>query len=565
MKRVKGILLHVMLFVFMAAILVIAYLLAVQHNNHGVSVRLNDNWAVKINDSCYYEVNLDEFRCKTTKRGDWVVLYGELPQNLTTNGSLCVYTCNSVMSVYIDGEQIYTYGGEDSAAGNYVGYGNCFITLPADAAGSAIKITYLVTENNSFSTIKAPVVYEESSVIRDYLHGKTLLMMVSVALVGIGICISAITFVLYFKSYSMEKMFCIGIFALCAGMWSLCTNDLEFLFTTSLKVKTILEYLCTYLMMLPLLLYFREDVEKRNAKAEMIIYFAIVLIQVQLFLVATVLQLTNIVHFSEFKYLYYGFIAIIGVFLLYLIIRGFGSENNRILLMCGFIFEAVASLRDATYYGFMQLLPINLSHDYTSLIPIASMIFVSCMFVDFIFDTKRALYASAENKVLQKIAYVDVLTGLNTRRKIEEIFDNIDRHRYEYAIIQFDVNNLKTINDTRGHEKGDLLLTRFSDIMKATFNHDEVLGRMGGDEFIAIIPQAYDYNVDEVLGKLDSAISTDNEAYPDSLLSVSYGYCRSSEMEVPVANQVYMIADRRMYMHKEMYYKTSGRGRRRYD
>ncbi|MBR6003093.1 MAG: GGDEF domain-containing protein, partial [Lachnospiraceae bacterium] len=255
-----------------------------------------------------------------------------------------------------------------------------------------------------------------------------------------------------------------------------------------------------------------------------------------------------------------------GVFICYLVLIDlFRNKNHRILAIGVAVLVAIG-YRDIIvfdlnkYYG-----KYGTSTDFQSYSAAGALIFVTVMLVDFILEMREAMFKVAETKFLEKIAYEDVLTNLSTRRRCEEVFDEIDKRSFEYAIIQFDLNNLKTTNDEFGHEMGDALITRFADVLRTVFCEGEVLGRMGGDEFIVMIKDAYGYDVDDKLKQFDEEIDKCNDENADVKVSASYGYCRSSELSKPKARNVYMEADKRMYSAKEKYYKKMGYKRRKND
>ena len=93
-----------------------------------------------------------------------------------------------------------------------------------------------------------------------------------------------------------------------------------------------------------------------------------------------------------------------------------------------------------------------------------------------------------ERKSLIQRAYTDEMTELHNRRYCTEYMEKINENREEnYTIICFDLNNLKETNDNYGHTRGDLLIQSAAQVIKDTFSKKGVVGRMGGDEFIAIL------------------------------------------------------------------------------
>lgn len=104
--------------------------------------------------------------------------------------------------------------------------------------------------------------------------------------------------------------------------------------------------------------------------------------------------------------------------------------------------------------------------------------------------TKRAI-ALADSKKrereLKKEACHDYLTGLLNRRGLELSFETTRDKDMTMAFYLFDLDNLKQINDTFGHMKGDLLIKAFSQVLRAQTRKTDILARYGGDEFVVIM------------------------------------------------------------------------------
>jgi two-component system cell cycle response regulator len=97
----------------------------------------------------------------------------------------------------------------------------------------------------------------------------------------------------------------------------------------------------------------------------------------------------------------------------------------------------------------------------------------------------------AKNRLLEEIAHTDSLTGLPNRRAIEEWtgrqLRGAARHGFPLWVVQTDLDSFKKINDSYGHDAGDAVLRRFSEILKANTRASDICGRMGGDEFLLVI------------------------------------------------------------------------------
>lgn len=116
------------------------------------------------------------------------------------------------------------------------------------------------------------------------------------------------------------------------------------------------------------------------------------------------------------------------------------------------------------------------------------MVFVFILIISFYMNLAYRMMEEAERNSLLKSAYTDELTKLHNRRYCSEHMEQINRDKTkDYTVVCFDLNNLKVINDTYGHAKGDLLIKSAADVIGETFEKHGFVGRMGGDEFIAVL------------------------------------------------------------------------------
>ncbi|RUR19202.1 sensor domain-containing diguanylate cyclase [Legionella sp. km535] len=113
---------------------------------------------------------------------------------------------------------------------------------------------------------------------------------------------------------------------------------------------------------------------------------------------------------------------------------------------------------------------------------------------------------------LKYIAYHDVLTGLANRKQLESSFHQAmsfaKRHQNQLAILFMDLDNFKGINDTLGHDVGDLLLIEIGSRLKKIIRETDILTRQGGDEFIITLTEISDNNqINAVAKKILTEIS----------------------------------------------------------
>ena len=90
-------------------------------------------------------------------------------------------------------------------------------------------------------------------------------------------------------------------------------------------------------------------------------------------------------------------------------------------------------------------------------------------------------------KVVEQLAMQDTLTGLANRRNVEERIEWRIAHQQTFSIVMIDLNGFKQVNDTYGHLAGDSLLKQFAEELRANSRTPDIVGRWGGDEFIAVL------------------------------------------------------------------------------
>ena len=106
----------------------------------------------------------------------------------------------------------------------------------------------------------------------------------------------------------------------------------------------------------------------------------------------------------------------------------------------------------------------------------------------------------------EMLARTDFLTGMNNRRSFYDLcetpFRLARRHGQDLAVILFDIDRFKTINDAHGHAVGDRVLKNLSRIVADTCRESDVAGRVGGEEFAILLPQTDAENAHELADRL---------------------------------------------------------------
>jgi len=147
-----------------------------------------------------------------------------------------------------------------------------------------------------------------------------------------------------------------------------------------------------------------------------------------------------------------------------------------------------------------------------------------------------------------RLSYYDHLTGLYNRRFFEEELKRLDVERnLPLTIVMGDVNGLKIINDSFGHDFGDSLLIKIVDAIKRGCRQDEIIARLGGDEFIILLPKTDEATAEKIVKRIHKYIS--EEKIGNLELSISFGYSTKHRITETVSD-TFKNAENQMYRHK---------------
>ncbi len=151
----------------------------------------------------------------------------------------------------------------------------------------------------------------------------------------------------------------------------------------------------------------------------------------------------------------------------------------------------------------------------------------------------------------EKIAYLsyhDQLTGLYNRRFFEEELKRLDTERnLPITLVMADVNGLKLTNDAFGHLAGDKLLIKVAEIMEKECRTDDIIARIGGDEFMILLPKTEAEKAKKIVGRINASLA--QEKVDSIILSVSFGWETKREATEEMKS-IFKQAEDHMYRHK---------------
>ena len=157
--------------------------------------------------------------------------------------------------------------------------------------------------------------------------------------------------------------------------------------------------------------------------------------------------------------------------------------------------------------------------------------------------------------IAEKAAKTDIITGLYNRRAYYEIseieYQRLLRHPKELSVIMFDIDYFKSINDNYGHSTGDEILNRIGNIVKNIIREYDYAFRMGGDEFLVLLPESNDQQASQLAERIRKAI----ENYtllknPKLVITASFGIAQYTQMDTSI-EKLTRRADEALYQAKK--------------
>jgi diguanylate cyclase (GGDEF)-like protein len=158
------------------------------------------------------------------------------------------------------------------------------------------------------------------------------------------------------------------------------------------------------------------------------------------------------------------------------------------------------------------------------------------------------------NKKMYAVSIKDPLSNLYNRRYIFEYLSNYLKgtliEKRELSVLLFDIDDFKAVNDNFGHPFGDIIIKDFADICHEVFRNEDVIGRIGGEEFLCILPRTDEKQCKVIAERLLKKIS--KKTYiekPGLQITVSIGIATLSEVS-PTSEMLYLHADAALYQAK---------------
>lgn len=515
----------------------------------GDALNYTSGWTISVDHDVSDITDLNDyyFECKAYKT--IISIKNTIPKGISKFSTISLPIYLSAIDVYISNKLVYSYGADLYNKKQLVGSGLHFITLPTDCSGENINIVIRPSQDDAFSRLNNIQIIDTKDVYSLYIKQQTGRFFVSVFLFTFGLILIVVgtCITIYFKNLS--TIIFIGLLSVSVGLWTLTSSFTNQVLQPNLLVNTFIEYFSLYLAPLCFLLYQKTFYSFINKP--MRIYYIINTSILALFnLIMPILHFANIYHISEGLYIFFAICVPIIPFIILLTVRPSSmSKDTKQIFTAGSIIILLTSIVDMLRHFILTFISVSNTYDLGSLLPYGTFFFMVTLIVGYNIQIYKSVAVEFEKRTFEKLAYTDSLTKLGNRAKADKDIVGYEKSKEEYAIISLDLNGLKQVNDSLGHDLGDKLLITFAEILTEVFGSFCQIYRFGGDEFMVLLNDA---DFDKVSYCITNMISLEEKKSNELPFKIdtSFGIARSSEIPDNDTFSVYKLADSRMYEMK---------------
>lgn len=410
-----------------------------------------------------------------------------LPEAFAESRSLLFKSTHEKVEVLLDGETVYTYGMEKPFFGRSPGTYWHVVDLPADSAGKQLLVRFTTVYDDFYGADIKLRCGSRGDCILTLVKSFLPVLILNCIIITAGL-ISLFLHIVTLKQQKKGEVgsfLCISLFALTIAAWSLRQCGFLQLLIPSGEALYFVDLLLFFLFPVPLNLFIYSICRSRYKKGFLCIaalYLALMTVEfaLQAFGVFDIFELLRTIHALMLANALYVFWAIHREAR-----QEDGSLAGRIRVPL-YVLMAFGLMEMLSYY-------IRLFDDISIFLPTGTVVFIVMLIWRQVGDHYENLLEEQKMLYYEKLANTDMLTGAFSRNAYENALKEFTAGNLEgRGVVFFDLNNMKVINDTYGHEKGDEALKFCCRCIRKAFDGRGSCYRIGGDEFACLIAENAD-------------------------------------------------------------------------
>lgn len=468
------------------------------------------------------------------------------------NMRFCMKSVDTFFEIYADGELIYSYRPEQSALlGKSYGMYIHSVPVPEDTSILTIEATSIYPE--APAAILGAVIEDPGMFMGDLFNEGISGFCVCLMMMVLGI-IMIVAGATNFRSKDSKgggqhiEIFTLGVFAVLVAIWSVNDTLILQVLTQSPALVRLLNYIT--LIFLPyFIVSFIASATGKHRSPLLAVLFAIICINFVLNVSLTATGVSDYFHLVKISQAVIVIALAMAAYFVFSAIRQKSVEKIFLrTFLIGICSISLGAGIDLIKFRFSSSV-LQVTSLYARM---GTLIFLILIGLYLIQQNRRIQIEN--NHALERLAYTDGLTGMKNRLAFNKAEFSLSKDPdAQYMIIQFDINDLKKVNDAYGHAEGDRHISVAAGIIRNSILDSGDCYRIGGDEFIAIITGS---DVQETASNAIDLMEKFTEEYnakvnPPISLVIAYGMAMFKVSDGDMEKSV-RLADQRMYECKRL-------------
>ena len=525
--------------------------------------QIDEGWSIKYGDKVYENVTLSDFDFGNLKKDDLIILSNTIPEQQIYAPTIMFKSSVSTVDVRIDGKYAYTYGHIYDDMDKLVPKKIHLITLDDMASERSIEIMFKITESNVLRYMFPIYCGTKRELIRNFLQRQRLSIFLGGFFIMYACLLIALEVYLFLSKQKSGSMLFSAFISLVFGVYTYAYKDIFCIMSDRDYFFTLVEYISLYLIPLSisLLLY---STHPNIATIRQRLFLAINTIMPIAYFI---LHATNKIHLNRFVNQIQIIALVENAVIIPSLVLGIAKARKAKVqsetytnvdadnyLLLGYVILIFFSIVEIIKFNIVKYKTYSDSiYSNINFLTVGSLYFIMCLFIYYFFHGIDHMNTQFLKVHLEGLAYTDALTGLMNRAKCMQYLASV---KGSYALVSLDLDRLKSVNDQYGHNAGAKMIKAFADLLTKAFEKASIIGRTGGDEFLVAFEDPSSTICSESIQKLQGLMDEFNQNSAEKFtLSASAGYAYSYEDKDAIMDNVFYLADERMYKMKEEHHE----------
>ena len=480
-----------------------------------------------------------------------LVLYCRLPE--MTKDTTLIYRSKDIYTRLFAGDTLLYETSVPNSRFYNKSPGNLWNTVTLDASCSGALLTLQINTVYDTKAVTVDHIFfgDGTNIIINFVHSKLSAILISILMILLGFYLILLDILPRYRSVRMSHgLLYLGIYASLIGVWSLLeTNTLQF-FVSDQRILQLINNIVMITDTLPLFIYldceydaFRQPVTRFLCLADLA--YILVCLVAQL---SGKYDLHDLLIGSQIALVAGTVMVFIWIINAYRLCRKEKQDITPVMLqMVGIGLLFFTAMIEFTKYTSADTM------DRAASLRLGMLLFIVFLGASSQIQTYRLVEQGLKYDIVSSLAYSDGLTSLGNRTAYLEQLDTYAKSSISaLGIVFLDINDLKIVNDTKGHAVGDELIKTASAIIRESFGKYGKSYRIGGDEFCVLLEDENLQSVYETalahFNQLVDRANTDNPFHVEIRIAHGFSICQQPTAEK--IEESIRIADRAMYANK---------------